>query len=382
MTLKNLNLKDLSQKNDLVSWIQLSRSPNIGPVTFFQLIEKYHSAQEALEALPEWARRGGRMQDYKIFSRENVLREIEAHDKYGATLLSFYDEKYPELLRNIYDPPPVISIKGNAKILNQKIIGMVGARNASLNGQHFTSKLAKELGDHEIIIASGLARGIDTAAHKGSIESGTIAVLAGGIDYIYPLENETLYNEIAEKGLIIAETPFQTIPHASFFPRRNRIISGLSKAVIIVEAALKSGSLITAKFALEQGREVFAVPGSPLDPRCHGTNHLIRQGAILIQSSQEVIEELEQISYKVHLNPENEMLPLKESTNEQFDKQLCIARPIILESLSYSPVSVDAIIRTSQFSITIIATILLELEIAGRITYFPGNQVSLCTVII
>lgn len=248
-----------SSDQTLISWLRLSRSENVGPVSFRQLLSLYSSAEAALEALPEWAQRGGRRQALHICSISEAERELEALTKFGGQLLSLTDSAYPDILKNIHDPPPLVSVKGQIASLSKQGVGIVGARNASLNGKKLAQSYARELGKQGYNVVSGMARGIDTAAHEGSMLSGTIAVLAGGIDHIYPPENKNLYDEISDKGVLIAEAPFGTIPQASSFPRRNRLISGLSLGVVIVEAAMKSGSLITARFALEQGREVFAI---------------------------------------------------------------------------------------------------------------------------
>lgn len=362
---------------DLLSWIRLSRSENVGPISFFQLLSRYNSVDAAIDALPQWARRGGRSQTLRICTQVEAEREYEAHLKIGAQLIAFNDLQYPEILKTIHDPPPLLSVKGNIALLNQKNVGIVGARNASLNGKKIAQVFARELGENQFVITSGLARGIDTAAHQGSLSTGTIAVLAGGIDHIYPLENKYLYDDITEKGLVMAEAPLGTTPQASYFPRRNRLISGLSLGVMVVEAAIKSGSLITARFALEQGRDVFAVPGSPLDPRCHGPNQLIQQGAVLVQNTEDIIQALK----KSHLMPNDaynaKMHSLLETTTEDFQRQIHHIRPILLENLSFAPIQINELMRQCLCSPAIISTLLLELELAGRLDRHPGQQVSL-----
>ncbi len=366
---------------ETISWLRLSRSENLGPISFFQLLSRHGSVEAALEALPQWAQRGGRAQTLRICSVAEAEREYEAHEKFGAKLIVFSSPDYPDILKSIYDAPPLLSVKGRIELLQQKNIGIVGARNASLNGKKIAQSFARELGDQQFIVVSGLARGIDTSAHEGSLNTGTIAVLAGGVDHIYPAENKKIYEEIASQGVIVAEAPFGTLPQASYFPRRNRLISGLSLGVVIVEAAIKSGSLITARFALEQGREVFAVPGSPLDPRCHGPNQLIQQGASLIQNTQDILHVLENLSFykqagEMHLS---KMESLCETTPEEFQRQLFQARSDLLENLSFTPTSLNDLIRHSRYSTAVITTILLELELAGRLNRHPGQQVSLRT---
>lgn len=373
---KPLASADLSDQT-LISWLRLSRSENIGPVSFLQLMSLYSSAESALDALPTWARRGGRSQALRICSVHEAEQELEALTKFGAELISLIDPRYPEILKNIHDPPPLLSIKGQSNLFSRQAVGIVGARNASLNGKKLAQSYARGLGEYGYAVVSGMARGIDTAAHEGSMSSGTIAVLAGGINHIYPPENKNLYEEIAEKGLVIAEAPFGTVPQASYFPRRNRLISGFGVGVVIVEAAIKSGSLITARFALEQGRDVFAVPGSPLDPRCHGTNQLIRQGATLVQSAQDIVQGLQNPFNQSYITQKTEDHPLSELTPEEFNRSLHRARQVILENLSFTPIQVDELIRECDFSHAVVMTVLLELELAGLLVRHSGHQVSL-----
>lgn len=251
-----------------LDWIRLIRTENVGPITFHRLMEQYGSAAKALDMLPELARRGGRSKPLRVAPKAEAEREVQANRRFGARLICACEPDYPEPLAAVDDAPPVISVAGHAHLLRRRAVAIVGARNASLNGKKFAESLARDLGEAGLLVVSGLARGIDTAAHAGSIASGTAAVLAGGIDVVYPPENEGLYRDIMALGVVVAESPIGTQPQARHFPRRNRLISGLSLGVLVVEAALRSGSLITARMALEQGREVMAVPGSPLDPRC------------------------------------------------------------------------------------------------------------------
>jgi DNA processing protein len=283
---------------------------------------------------------------------------------------------YPLALSAIDDAPPILSYLGDITLAQKSCLGMVGARNASLNGKKLASRLAADLGKQEQIIVSGLARGIDTAAHNGALERGTIAVVAGGIDIVYPPENQGLFEQIREKGLILAESKLGQQPFAASFPRRNRIVSGLSKAVIVVEATMRSGSLITARMAGEQGRDVMAVPGSPIDPRAQGPNHLIREGATLIRDAADVMEIIRSFAgtgmreplYSVpyHVGPSEIIEDVSEKTKNE-----------VIEQLSYSPIAVDELIRSCQLSIPALQTILLELELAGRVQRLPGNAVSL-----
>jgi DNA processing protein len=374
--LNSFESRFLSQ-DEKINWIRLSRAESIGPITFFELIQRYENAGQALDALPDLMAKGPSKRKLNIPSVQDAQQELEAHHKIKADLVAFIEPDYPEMLRHIADPPPLISVLGNRNAFHKPTLAIVGARNASLNGSRFANKLATELGGYGYHIASGLARGIDTSAHQGALSSGTIAVLAGGIDHIYPLENRELYHKIAEQGLIVAESSLGTIPQASFFPRRNRIIAGLSLGVIIVEAAKQSGSLVTARFALEQGREVLAVPGSPLDPRSYGTNMLIRQGATLIQNSDDVISAVENLSkIKFNLRHQQKKRTFQEGSdlNRESDEKI---QQLVLDLLSISPIGVDEIIRECHFSTAEITLALLELEFRGRIQRHPGNQISL-----
>ena len=277
---------------DIISWLQLARSENVGPSTFHHLLKRYKTPQQALKALPQLATQGGLKRPLKIASLSTVETELSQTLAFGARIITWDDPLYPPLLRHIDAAPPILTAKGNVDLLQTPLFAIVGARNASAMGKKMAYQFAQGLGKKGWSIASGLARGIDAAAHKGSLASGTVGVLANGIDQVYPPENEELYARMAQEGLLLTESPFGTQPQANLFPRRNRIISGLSRCLLIVEAALKSGSLITARYALEQGREIFAIPGHPLDPRARGCNQLIKNGAILV----ETIEEIEQES--------------------------------------------------------------------------------------
>ena len=276
-----------------LDWLRLIRSENVGPITFYRLLERFGSAAAALQALPALARSGGRHRAIKVCPRAAAEREIEALQKTGACLVALGEATYPPALAHIEDAPPLIAVLGHGHLLAEKpAVAVVGARIASLNGQRFARRLAAGLGKGDLVVVSGLARGIDASAHAGALETGTAAVLAGGVDVAYPRENARLYEEIAARGALISEAAPGTVPQARHFPRRNRLISGMSRGVVVVEASPRSGSLITARMALEQGREVFAVPGSPLDPRARGTNGLIRQGAILTESAEDVLSAL------------------------------------------------------------------------------------------
>ena len=278
-----------------LDWLRLIRSDHVGPRAFQALLRHCGDARAALAALPDLARRGGATRPARIGSRQDAERELAAAKSMHVTLVATTEPDYPHRLRMIDDAPPLLAMRGNTAALALPTVAIVGARNASAAGMRFAERLARELGDAGFAIASGLARGVDAAAHRGSLASGTIAVLAGGHDRIYPPEHASLADAILEQGVLVSEMPLGWEPRARDFPRRNRLISGLSAGIVVVEAAKRSGSLITSRFALEQGREVFAVPGSPLDPRSEGTNDLIKQGATMVTEAADVITVLQPI---------------------------------------------------------------------------------------
>jgi len=372
---KNPVTKILSDK-ERSDQLRLIRSENVGPVTFHKLIERYHNAGDALKALPELARLGGRQGKIKICPVSTVAKELEQYRKINARLISCFDPEYPPLLTRLEDAPPLISIIGHSHLLKKKSIAIVGSRNASINGQQFATKMARDLGSNGLLVTSGMARGIDGAAHSGAIETGTAAVLGGGVDVIYPKENHDLYHRIAENGVIISEVPPGTKPKARHFPARNRIISGMSRGIVVVEAAPRSGSLITARMALEQGREVFAVPGSALDPRARGSNDLIRQGAILTESAEDVLNELKAQSDGPRLDQRHSEFITKHPATPPSESEMKKARAAIKDALTTTPTAVDMIIRATGLSPGSVATVLLELELAGRLERHPGNKVS------
>ena len=354
-----------------LSWLILSRSENVGPTTFKSLIKRFHSASAALRALPDLTRKGGLRRPPRIWSRALAERAIASAEKIGARFLCSSEPAYPELLRQADTAPPLLCIKGDESLLARSCVAIVGARNASALARKFSRQLAREIGAEGNVIVSGLARGIDTAVHDAALDTGTIAVVAGGLDVIYPPENDALHAAICGRGLIVSEQVPGTEPKAEFFPRRNRIISGLSRAVIVVEAALRSGSLITARFASEQGREVFAVPGSPLDPRCEGTNRLIRDGAMLLMSSRDVLDTLgttepRQMNF---FEPDPPPLPAR-MTDDADIRQL-------LELLSPNPIDTDDLARESGLDAATLSALLLELSLAGRINRHADGSVSL-----
>jgi len=359
--------------------LRLARTQNIGPVTFRALINQFGNGTDALAALPELAAKGGRSRALKIFPKSQSRRRMrngKQHQPSAPRFISSAIRITPNRWRRWKMPPPFICVRGHATLLQTQAIAMVGSRNASVNGKRFAREIAQGLCDAALTVVSGMARGIDTAAHEGAINGATIAVLAGGVDNIYPKENTALYEQICQRGLVVSEMPPGTTPQARHFPRRNRIISGLSFGVVVVEAALRSGSLITARRALEQGREVFSVPGSPLDPRCRGTNDLIRNGAILTESVDDILNELDAIQSR----------HLKEHDEKQFDARppqygdapdMKNARASIMEALGPSPVPIDGLIRETGISPNLVHAILLEIDLAGRLERHAGQRVSL-----
>ncbi len=371
-------MPELSYKEKLAR-LRLFRTENVGPITFYKLLDRFGSAETALAVLPELSKRGGRAAPLKPPATDIIAKELDNIDKIGAKLIVTGEAEYPPLLAEIEDAPPALTIKGHAHLLAKPALGVVGARNASTNGRKIASDFSRKIGQTGTMIVSGLARGIDTAAHLAALETGTVAVVAGGIDVIYPKENENLYHEICERGAIVAESPFGTEPLARHFPKRNRIISGLSLGVLIVEAALKSGSLITARMALEQNREVMAVPGSPLDPRAEGCNKLIKDGAHVATSAEDIIHVLRGL----HLHPFSDKAgdkwqgqpPLPLPPVDAADYKTLRLR--LLESLSPVPTPIDDIIRDLEAAPGDILTIILELEMAGRLERQSGNKVNL-----
>lgn len=355
-----------------VDWLRLARTPQVGPVTFAKLIERYGNASTALNALPELAAKGGRINALRIVGREQAEAELSATDEFGARMLMACEPEYPDLLAVLDPAPPVITIQGKLDPDAAPCCAIVGSRNSSAIGVRFARELSRALGQAGITIVSGLARGIDGAAHTGSLETGTIAVLASGLDHIYPPEHTDLHHDIAERGLLVTESPLGAVPTARDFPRRNRLISGLSLGTVVIEAAMRSGSLITARLAAEQGREVMATPGSPLDPRAKGTNKLIRDGAALIESADDVLEVLRQAKRPMAAEPD---APDYEA--EPHDEPNASMRTRISELLSPSPVSIDELVRQSGARTGEVHSVLIELELAGRAIVLPGGHVQI-----
>ena len=372
-------MTEVTLSENAIHSLRLIRSQKIGIRTFFDLIKLYQTPLKVVSQLPLMLERGNQKNNFLLFSIEQVLEEVEKTEKYGARIISFFDQEYPSLLREVYDPPPVITMVGNSNFLNKNSLAVVGSRNATINGNRFTYKIAKEVGKEGFLIISGLARGIDRAAHEASLESGTVAVIAGGIDNIYPPENEDLYYKIAENGLIISEMPFGTSPKSQNFPQRNRIISGMCSTTVVVEASPKSGSLITARFALEQNREIFAVPGFPLEPRSQGTNQLIKEGANIVTSIQDILDIIAKTQNKEFaINKFSDSADnLDYSNNSISEEEIIKTKKYLLHSLSFNPTSIEDIVSISKISFRLLLTAIVELEINRKIIRYPGNKISL-----
>ena len=360
-----------------LSWLRLIRSDNVGPATFRDLINHFGSAETALEQLPELSRRGGSARTIKVASIGDAESELEAARKFGAVFVGIGEPDYPPALRRIDGAPPLIAAIGDLSLATTVAVGIVGARNASVSGAKMAARMAREVGAAGYVVVSGLARGIDAAAHRASLESGTIAALAGGLDQPYPPENLDLYRDICSgSGLAISEMPMGWEPRARDFPRRNRLIAGVALGLVVIEAAQRSGSLITARRAADFGRLVFAVPGSPLDPRAAGTNGLLKDGAIVTTESRDVIDALA---------PSSRMFPDDEPVMEEpgsgdgapFDEPRDDDRARVIEALSPSPAEIDDIIRHAGVASATVYLVLLELDLAGRLHRHPGGMVSL-----
>ncbi len=405
-------------KTQRLDWLRLIRSENIGPRTFRALVNRYGGAGPALEALPELAKRGGR--PITIATRASVEREYEALQRFGAELICLGEDHYPASLRAIESPPPVLIALGDLSVFSRPAVAIVGSRNASAAGLAFAERMAGELAAQDFVIASGWARGIDARAHRATLRSGTIAVLAGGLDRIYPAEHEGLAREICERGALVSEMPLGWEARGRDFPRRNRIVAGLSLGTLVIEAARRSGSLITARFASDQGREVFAVPGSPLDPRAEGCNDLLRQGATLCTQSSDVVEALAPIlrnglpepgslfdearhiepteplwdeldlfaepapttlaGHEMDEDPAPPLLP--QAVNVALprrEENFATTAARIAALLGPSPVTIDDLARLSDTSVADIRMILLDLELEGRLERHGGNLVSLAS---
>ncbi|MDO9076227.1 MAG: DNA-processing protein DprA [Brevundimonas sp.] len=345
--------------------LRLARTDQVGPVTFRQLLERFGSAERALDALPDLIRRGGR-HGHALPPVDRIEAEMAAGERAGARLIILGDADYPDMLAAVDPPPPLLWTLGDASLMARPCIAVVGARIASAGGQRIARGLAQQLGEAGHVVVSGLARGIDAAAHTGALPTGTVAVLGGGVDDIYPPDNADLYAQVAEQGCVVSESPVGARAQAKDFPRRNRIISGLSRGVIVVEAELRSGSLITARLAGEQGRDVFAVPGSPLDPRSRGPNELLRQGAILCEGLEDVERAFSTLRMLGEPAPDNPF----EGAPDEIEAAL-IER--LAGLLSPTPTPRDELARALGLPIGTVAAALLELNLVGRAELLPGG---------
>jgi DNA processing protein len=383
--------RTLSQ-SEKIDWLQLCRSGGVGPQTFFKLLRRFGSARRGLEELPRLAREAGSEERWRRCRRDDAGAEVAAIAELGCALIAHGEPAYPQRLAEIADPPPLLIVRGRVDLLEAPAVAVIGARNASANGRMLAHNLANELAAGGLLIVSGLARGIDAAAHEGALAAGepTLAVIASGVDVAYPSDNAELMERIADSGAIVSERPLGAVPQARHFPRRNRLISGMSLGVVVVEAAPQSGSLITARLAAEQGREVMAVPGSPLDPRHRGTNQLLRDGATLVESAADVLAALGPLApipgqrtlsagsaeprvtrrTEERKPPAPPQLPLDAANGADLLGRLC-------ERLGPEPLLVDELIRQCQASTAEVQRALMELELDGRLERHPGNRVSL-----
>lgn len=351
--------------------LRLARTERIGPVAFKELLRRYRSAGAVLEALPDIARKGGG--SIRAATPKEIEAELAAGEALGARLLVWGDGDFPPLLAAVDPPPPVLWTLGDAAILRRKAVAVVGARIASASGQRFARGLASELGQAGYAVISGLARGIDAAAHEGALPHGTAAVLGGGVDDVYPPDNRGLYERLATDGCIVSESPVGHRAQARDFPRRNRIISGLSLGVVVVEAEIRSGSLITARLAGEQGREVFAVPGSPLDPRAKGTNDLIRQGATICEGAEDVLRVLTTMRT---IADQGSYGGMEEPDALPSETELDALRERVAELLAFTPTPRDELVRATGAPTAHVLAVLAELAVAGRAELLPGGLVA------
>lgn len=356
---------DLQEK---LAWLRLIRSQNIGPILFWNLLRLYGTAQKALKHIPHLAS-GKRLE---LCSTEQAEAEFYRHEKLKFFLLARDDPEFPPLLKSLPDCPPLISVGGNTALLHSSLFAMVGSRNASLNNCRFAHRLATELGQGGLVIVSGLARGIDRHAHEGALHTGTIAILAGGVDQIYPPEHQNLYQKIREQGVLMSEMPLGFSAGAMHFPRRNRLVSGVSRGVLVVEAALKSGSMITARCANEQNREVFAIPGSPLDPRCRGGNRLLKDGAYLVETSEDILHTLMQFSPP---SPLSEGVDQEEPVYLDTETDCSTLLHILLNDIDSTPLPIDQLRRKHNVSPGLFTLVLVELELSGFIRQLPNQTV-------
>ena len=384
--IKTHNSKDTHNNNYdhnfIVSYIRLARTKNIGPKTFFELLKLFSSPINAISHIQELGKRNKKFSLISIPSIGDILLEIERAEKFNAKIVLECYEEYPNVLRFFEDRPVVLTLLGNIELIKKQQIAVVGSRNGSASSNMFAEQIAREIGVQGYIITSGMAKGIDKAAHLGAMKTGTIAVMASGINNIYPKENEKLYHEISKEGLVVTEKAFGQEPVAKYFPQRNRIIAGLAIGVLVVEAAERSGSLITARIASEYGKEIFAVPGSPLDMRCRGNNLLLKQGATLVESAEDVIFSLKnnlqldlmldsQIEKRHQLDPIYE-IPAEDALNKYRKK--------LISALSFVPIDIERLIEYTEIPYNIMLLLILEMELSGELERFYGNKVALIRI--
>ena len=359
--------------------LRLARSKRVNSFIFQTLLRKYKSPEIALDHVPELTRRGGDTSPPKVASKQSIDQEWKKTHDFGANFLFLGDANYPELLAKIENPPPVLTYIGFLDLLHKESLAIVGGRNSSLNSQKLAKRFAEVIGENGFVVASGMARGIDRAAHLGALETGTIGIIAGGINEIYPKDNQDLFDAVKKRGLLLAESAFGTRPFAGLFPRRNRIITGLSRGVLVLEASLKSGTMLSAEIALEQGKDVFAVPGSPLDERHRGCHKLIQDGAYLTERPDDIFDNLKPLkqleSLATPFAPSQfatDISTLDLSMSEEPTDQ---QRQTLFAYLGDSPVSIDELIVKTGFSASVMVNIILELELAQRVERLPGNRV-------
>lgn len=384
--------RDISDEERL-SRLQLAQSDNIGPATYHQLLDIYGSAADAITALPDLASGVTRGRRVRLYARYRALRDLEQTHACGGRIVTHGEADFPRLLAETVNPPPVLFVCGKSELLQHPTCAIVGSRNSSANGKRFARDVARGLGQSGWTIASGLARGIDTAAHEASLDQGTIAVIATGLDVIYPPENSDLYLQIASEGCIVTEMPPGTLPRADLFPRRNRIIAGLAAGVVVIEAAMRSGSLITARLANEIGRDVFAVPGSPYDPRSEGTNKLIQDGAMLVASPRDVLDVLDRshlymVGRSGEITPQHQVVSGETAHRTAMEKKADTTTPndpmvdddhrqTVMDLLGPDPVEVDVVVRESRLPSRLVQMVIMELDLTGRLERHTGQRVSL-----
>jgi DNA processing protein len=401
----NVDNCDITKNNDqeIIDYLRLIRSENIGPNFFWRLLEIFEDANIAVREASDFFRKIGSKKKIKIISIAEAENEIEKIQKFGAKIIIASDPNYPKILKTIYDAPPLLTVKGDLSFFNKPNVAIVGARNCSFSASNIAKKIAVDLGESSFITVSGLARGVDVAVHEASILSGTIAVIAGGIDNIYPLENKRIYQQISQYGLLISEMPFNSPPKSNYFIKRNRIISGLSSSLIVVEAGLKSGSLATARFALEQGREVYACAGSPFDHRCAGVNQLIKDGAKIITNIVELVSDISQdnLNFKSENFKKNNVknfiqddFKIKDlSSNDKLENNLLVVNKkniddfinddelqnisdIIANKINNQAISIEEIIFDINKSAKLVNIALMQLEFKGKIIINNGTVIA------